>query len=59
MEGECKVLLEVDTDARKQRTPVTPGSKMTTALLVFTLCLASAAAAVLVLNRTNKVGVLD
>ncbi|XP_037650689.1 tumor necrosis factor a (TNF superfamily, member 2) [Sebastes umbrosus] len=54
MEGECKVLLEVDTDTRKQRTPVTPGSKMTTALLVFTLCLASAAAAVLVLNRTNK-----
>ncbi|XP_033493581.1 tumor necrosis factor-like [Epinephelus lanceolatus] len=56
MEGECKVMLDaaVDADARKQTTPVRPGSKLTTALLVFTLCLASAAAAVLVYNRQTK-----
>ncbi len=63
MEGECKVLLEatVDTEAQKQTTQSDkPSSKLTTALLAFTLCLA-AAAAVLVLNRHAKVGtqVLD
>ncbi|XP_039676633.1 tumor necrosis factor-like [Perca fluviatilis] len=53
MEGECKVVLDaaVDTEARTQTLRVKPSSKLTTALLVFTLCLAAAAAAVLVLNR--------
>lgn len=58
MEGECKVLLDatVDTEARKQTLQVKSSSKLTTALLVFTLCLAAAAAAVLVFNRHAKVG---
>ncbi|XP_028453458.1 tumor necrosis factor-like [Perca flavescens] len=53
MEGECKVVLDaaVNTEARTQTLRVKPSSKLTTALLVFTLCLATAAAAVLVLNR--------
>ncbi|KAK2829987.1 hypothetical protein Q5P01_017918 [Channa striata] len=58
MEGECKVMLDnatVDTDARTQTTQsFKPSSKLTTALLLFTLCLAAAAAAVLVLNRPAK-----
>ncbi|GAA6226708.1 tumor necrosis factor-like [Lates japonicus] len=57
MEGECKVLLDatVDTEARKQTTQsVKPSSKLTTALLAFTLCLAAAAAAVLVFNMHAK-----
>lgn len=50
MEGECKVLLDstATTEAK-------PSSKLTTALLAFTLCLAAAAAAVLVVNRHTKV----
>ena len=59
MEGECKVQLDatVDTEARKQTLRVNSSSKLTTALLVFTLCLAAAAAAaVLVSNRHAKVG---
>lgn len=64
MEGECKVLLEatVDTEVRKQTMPsVKPSSKLSTALLVMTLCLAAAAAALLVFNMHSKVGtqVLD
>lgn len=58
MEGECKVVLDaaVDIEARKQTTAsVKPSSKLTTALLAFTLCLA-AAAAVLVFNSHTKVG---
>uniref|UniRef100_A0A8C9X0S4 Tumor necrosis factor n=1 Tax=Sander lucioperca TaxID=283035 RepID=A0A8C9X0S4_SANLU len=53
MEGECKVVLDaaVDTEARTQTLRVKPSSKLTTALLLFTLCLAVAAAAVLVFNR--------
>ncbi|XP_070840882.1 tumor necrosis factor a (TNF superfamily, member 2) [Chaetodon trifascialis] len=57
MEGECKVLLDATatTEARKQTTQkVKPSSKLTTALLAFTLCLAAAAAAVLVFNRHAK-----
>ncbi|XP_042362688.1 tumor necrosis factor a (TNF superfamily, member 2) [Plectropomus leopardus] len=56
MEGECKVMLDatVDTEARKQTARVKPSSKLTTALLVFTLCLAATAAAVLVINRHTK-----
>ncbi|KAA8586280.1 tumor necrosis factor [Etheostoma spectabile] len=56
MEGECKVLLDaaVDTEARTQTLRVKPSSKLTTALLVFTLCLAAAAAAVLIVNRHAK-----
>ncbi|XP_038579922.1 tumor necrosis factor a (TNF superfamily, member 2) [Micropterus salmoides] len=56
MEGECKVVLDaaVDIEARKQTTAsVKPSSKLTTALLAFTLCLA-AAAAVLVFNSHTK-----
>ncbi|XP_044027370.1 tumor necrosis factor a (TNF superfamily, member 2) [Siniperca chuatsi] len=56
MEGECKVLLDaaVDTEARKQTMQsVKPSSKLTTALLAFTLCL-TGAAAVLVFNRHAK-----
>lgn len=59
MEGECKVLLDatVDTEARKQTSQsIKPSSKLTTALLAFTLCLATAAAAVLVFNMHAKVG---
>lgn len=58
MEGECKVVLDaaVDTEARTQTLRVKPSSKLTTALLLFTLCLAVAAAAVLVFNRHAKVG---
>lgn len=58
MEGECKILLDATaaTEARKQTTHnVKPSSKLTTALLAFTLCLAAAAAAVLVFNRHAKV----
>ncbi|XP_054462153.1 tumor necrosis factor a (TNF superfamily, member 2) [Anoplopoma fimbria] len=57
MEGECKVLLDttVHTEARRKILQVKPGSKLTTALLVFTLCLAAtAAAAVLVFHRHAK-----
>ncbi|XP_071356252.1 tumor necrosis factor-like [Trachinotus anak] len=57
MEGECKVQLDatVDTEARKQTTQgVKHNSKLTTALLVFTLCLAAAAAAVLIFNTHTK-----
>ncbi|XP_035849304.1 tumor necrosis factor-like [Sander lucioperca] len=56
MEGECKVVLDaaVDTEARTQTLRVKPSSKLTTALLLFTLCLAVAAAAVLVFNRHAK-----
>ncbi|XP_078124567.1 tumor necrosis factor-like [Sander vitreus] len=52
MEEECKVVLDAafDTEARTQTLRVKPSSKLTTALLLFTLCLA-AAAAVLVFNR--------
>uniref|UniRef100_A0A3B4UAL9 Lymphotoxin-alpha n=1 Tax=Seriola dumerili TaxID=41447 RepID=A0A3B4UAL9_SERDU len=48
MEDECKVQLDatVSTEARKHTTQgVRPSSKLTTALLAFTLCLAFAAAA--------------
>ncbi|XP_023250710.1 tumor necrosis factor-like [Seriola lalandi dorsalis] len=57
MEGECKVQLDaaVSTEARKHTTQgVRPGSKLTTALLAFTLCLAFAAAAVLFFNTHTK-----
>ncbi|KAI3358384.1 hypothetical protein L3Q82_014692, partial [Scortum barcoo] len=56
MESECKVILDatVDTEARKQTTQSNRlSSKLTTALLAFTLCLA-AAAAVLVFNSHTK-----
>ncbi|XP_028254970.1 tumor necrosis factor a (TNF superfamily, member 2) [Parambassis ranga] len=59
MEGECKVMLDssVETEARKETSHrLVPSSKLTTALLVFTLCLATAAAAVLVLNRKDRMG---
>uniref|UniRef100_A0A3Q0T9K5 Tumor necrosis factor n=1 Tax=Amphilophus citrinellus TaxID=61819 RepID=A0A3Q0T9K5_AMPCI len=58
MEGECKVTLDtaVDKDTEKQATQrLQPSSKITTALLVFTLCLAAAAAAVLIVNRHTEV----
>ncbi|KAK5854561.1 hypothetical protein PBY51_004747 [Eleginops maclovinus] len=53
MEDECKVRLEatVEPTAREQ---VKPWLKLTTALVVFTLCLASAAAAVLLSDRQSK-----
>ncbi|KAF3707813.1 Tumor necrosis factor TNF-alpha [Channa argus] len=58
MERECKVMLDdaiVITEARTQTNQsFKPSSKLTTALLLFTLCLAAAAAAVLVLNRPAK-----
>ncbi|XP_059206563.1 tumor necrosis factor a (TNF superfamily, member 2) [Centropristis striata] len=55
MEGEHKVQMDnVDTEARKQTSLPKPSSKVTTALLVFTLCLAAAAAALLVFNRQTK-----
>ncbi|KAM7372714.1 hypothetical protein PAMP_007616 [Pampus punctatissimus] len=59
MKGECKVLVPaaVDVEGRKQTMQtVKPSSKLTTALLIFTLCLAAAAAtaAVLVLKQDNK-----
>lgn len=55
MEGECRIPVDaaVDTEARKQ---ATHSSKFVPVLLGFTLCLAFAAAAVLVLDRHNKVG---
>ncbi|XP_051271358.1 tumor necrosis factor a (TNF superfamily, member 2) [Dicentrarchus labrax] len=55
MEGECKVQLDVtaDTEARTTQS-VKPNSKLTTSLLVFTLCLAATAAAVLICNRHAK-----
>ncbi|XP_029299011.1 tumor necrosis factor a (TNF superfamily, member 2) [Cottoperca gobio] len=58
MEGECKVLLEatVDTEARKQTTSFKPSSTKTTALLVFTLCLAAAAAAAVLLFNMHAKG---
>lgn len=59
MEGECKVMLDssVETEARKETSHrLVPSSKLTTALLVFTLCLAAAAAAVLVCNRKDRMG---
>nr|XP_046274511.1 tumor necrosis factor a (TNF superfamily, member 2) [Scatophagus argus] len=58
MEGDCKVLLDttVDTEARKETTQsVKLSSKLSTTLLMFTLCLAAAAATgVLVFNRHTK-----
>ncbi|XP_075962246.1 tumor necrosis factor a (TNF superfamily, member 2) [Anarhichas minor] len=56
MEGECKVLLDatVPTEARRETMRAKPSSKQTTALLVFTLCLVAAAAAVLFFNRHAK-----
>ncbi|XP_022599820.1 tumor necrosis factor-like [Seriola dumerili] len=57
MEDECKVQLDatVSTEARKHTTQgVRPSSKLTTALLAFTLCLAFAAAAVLFFNTHTK-----
>lgn len=59
MEGECKVLLSatVNTEAREQTTQSGKrSSKLTVALLAFTLCLAAAAAATAVFNRHAKVG---
>ncbi|KAM7383676.1 hypothetical protein PAMA_011167 [Pampus argenteus] len=61
MKGEYKVLVPaaVDGEGRKQTMQtIKPSSKLTTALLIFTLCLAAAAAtaAVLVLKQHNKVG---
>ncbi|XP_008279527.1 tumor necrosis factor-like [Stegastes partitus] len=58
MEHECKVFLDttVDTEATKQEPPagVRPSSKLTTALLAFTLCLAVTAAALLIVNKDAK-----
>ncbi|KAK9526367.1 hypothetical protein VZT92_015072 [Zoarces viviparus] len=56
MEGECKVLLDatVHTEARRETMRAKLSSKQTTALLVLTLCLATAAAAVLFFNRHAK-----
>lgn len=58
MEDECRVQLDasVDTQDNKQTTQgVKLSSKLTTTLLIFTLCLAAAAAAaVLVFNRHAK-----
>uniref|UniRef100_UPI0037E8F3AA tumor necrosis factor-like n=1 Tax=Semicossyphus pulcher TaxID=241346 RepID=UPI0037E8F3AA len=51
MEAECKVQLE-ETDCSKQS--VTPGYKLSTALLLLTLCLSAAAAAVLVFNTHGQ-----
>lgn len=59
MEGECKIVLDttVDKDTEEQAAQrVEPSSKLTTALLVFTLCLAATAAAVLIVNRQAEVG---
>lgn len=56
MAGECKVQLDttVDPETSKNTTQgVRLSSKLTTALLVFTLCLAAAAAA-LVFNSEVK-----
>ncbi|KAM9307070.1 tumor necrosis factor a (TNF superfamily, member 2) [Pholidichthys leucotaenia] len=52
MEHECKVMLDskADTDDRKQK----PSSKLTTALMLFALCLAAAATVVLIFNRSTK-----
>ncbi|XP_040909325.1 tumor necrosis factor a (TNF superfamily, member 2) [Toxotes jaculatrix] len=57
MKGECKVLLDttVEPEARTHTTEsVKPSSKLTMALLAFTLCLAAAAAVVLVFNMHTK-----
>ncbi|XP_005750745.1 tumor necrosis factor-like [Pundamilia nyererei] len=54
MEGECMVALDtmIDKDTEKQATQeIKPRSKLTMALLAFTLCLAATAAAALVVNR--------
>ncbi|KAM9340310.1 tumor necrosis factor a (TNF superfamily, member 2) [Symphorus nematophorus] len=58
MEGECKVLLDAaaDTDSKPQTAQsVKTSSKLTAALLAFTLCLAVAAATVLVLNSNHAI----
>ncbi|XP_022062949.1 tumor necrosis factor a (TNF superfamily, member 2) [Acanthochromis polyacanthus] len=54
MEHECKVMLDtaVDTGAMKQS--VKPSSKLTMALLAFTLCFAATAAAALIFNKDVK-----
>lgn len=59
MEGECMVVLDtmIDKDTEKQATQeIKPRSKLTMALLAFTLCLAATAAAALVVNRRAEVG---
>ncbi|XP_061598005.1 tumor necrosis factor a (TNF superfamily, member 2) [Cololabis saira] len=55
MEGECKVVLDaaVGTEVGKQ---TRTSCKTTTVLLAFTLCLAAAAAAVLLFNTHTKAG---
>ncbi|KAK1880219.1 Tumor necrosis factor [Dissostichus eleginoides] len=54
MEGECKVMLEATVEPGSRSQLVKPWSKLTTALMVFTLCLASTAAAVLLFNMQSK-----
>lgn len=59
MEGECMVVLDtmIDKDTEKQATQeIKPRSKLTMALLAFTLCLAATAVAALVVNRRAEVG---
>ncbi|TKS65644.1 Tumor necrosis factor TNF-alpha [Collichthys lucidus] len=55
MEGECKVQLDatVDTEAGKQTTQRF-SSKLTTALLTFTLCLAAVLAAAAIIGSTRQ-----
>ncbi|XP_060916126.1 tumor necrosis factor a (TNF superfamily, member 2) [Labrus mixtus] len=50
MPAECKVMLDSDSDSEKQ----TSSCRLTTALLIFTLCLAAAAAAVLLFNKQHQ-----
>ncbi|KAG7225360.1 hypothetical protein INR49_027343 [Caranx melampygus] len=57
MEAECKVQLDasVATEDRKHTTQgFRPSSALCTALLMFTLCLAAAAAALLIFNSNTK-----
>ncbi|XP_072226961.1 tumor necrosis factor a (TNF superfamily, member 2) [Leuresthes tenuis] len=61
MEGECKIVLDtsVSTESGEHTTVSVKehhSSRLPTALLVFTLCLAAAAAAVLLFNTHAKVG---
>lgn len=58
MDAECKVQMDasVATEDRKHTTQgCRPSSTLTTALLMFTLCLAAAAAALLIFNSDTKV----
>ncbi|XP_029370226.1 tumor necrosis factor a (TNF superfamily, member 2) [Echeneis naucrates] len=57
MEGECKVQMDVtvNREAKKPATQsVKPSSRLTTALLAFTLCLAATAAAILTFKTNFK-----